>query len=412
LARSATSLTVRSLAGLAIGIGLGVIILNSRPPGSEAIVTIADAIVKAWTNAFRMVVLPLVVAQLYLAVTGIGNGGQLARAGRVIPLVFAGLLILSAAVSALFTMWAVRLPWLGAVRLPEPDVPPTIEEGGGLVSWVTEFIPPNLFGAAASDNILPVMLFAVGFALAARQLEPDLREPLHRLATAVGRAVFIIVDWLLVLVPLLMLCIGLATASRTGATVGGTIVAFTVLEIVAIMAAIAVVVVTSWVALGGPFSRVSRAIGPAQLTAITTRSSLATIPVLMQGFERELPAVVPVASYVIPIAGGLLKLSRAISGATKFLFLAAVLGIPLSAERVVVFIATIILLSPSTVGVPRVTSGSRSLPAYVAAGIPPEYVVLLGATTAITDVFLTMINTTGYFGAAALAHRIQATGDG
>jgi len=116
---------------------------------------------------------------------------------------------------------------------------------------------------------------------------------------------------------------------------------------------------------------------------------------------------VHVAGYVIPIAGALLKVSRAVSGTTKFLFLAAILGIPVTFERVVIFAATIILLSPSTVGVPRVTSGSRSLPAYVAAGIPAEYVVLLGATTAVTDVFLTMINTTGYFASAVLAHRLE-----
>jgi Na+/H+-dicarboxylate symporter len=173
---------------------------------------------------------------------------------------------------------------------------------------------------------------------------------------------------------------------------------------VAVLVTIAVVVIVGWVALGGPFRRVARVLWPAQLTGITTRSSLATIPVLMTGFEKEIPEAVHVAGYVVPLAGALLKLSRAVSGTTKFLFLVTLLGIPVTFERVLIFTATIILLSPSTVGVPRVTSGSRSLPAYVAAGVPPEYVVLLGATTAITDIFLTMINTTGYFTAASLAN--------
>jgi hypothetical protein len=139
--------------------------------------------------------------------------------------------------------------------------------------------------------------------------------------------VFTIVDWLLVLVPLLMLCIGLATAARTGARVGGTIVAFTILETVAIIVTLATVFLVAWIALRVPFSSISRAVGPSQLTAITTRSSLATIPVLMTGIERELPALTPVAAYVVPIAGGLLKLSRAVSGSTKFLFLAAALHV-------------------------------------------------------------------------------------
>lgn len=411
--RWATNLTVRSLAGLVLGIAAGVWIFRASPPGSDAVVTLSEALVRGWTNAFRLLVLPLVMTQLYLAVAGMGVRADLARASRALPAVFVGLLVLAASVSALFTWWAIRFPWLSAITLPSQIPGPEVEAAtGGLVSWVNDFIPPNLIAAAAGDNILPLMLFAIVFALAARRLPSELREPLSQLATSVNRAVFILVDWLLVLVPVLMLSLGLATAARSGARIGGTVVSFTLLEIIAVLVSLGVVVIVGWAALGGPYRRVARVLAPAQLAAATTRSSLATMPILISGFEREIPRAAPVAGYVIPIAGGLLKLSRAVSGTTKFLFLAAVLGVPLSFERVVIFAATIILLSPSTVGVPRVTSGGRSLPAYVAAGIPAEYVLLLGATTAVTDVFLTMINSAGYFTAAAVTSRLQATGDG
>jgi hypothetical protein len=44
----------------------------------------------------------------------------------------------------------------------------------------------------------------------------------------------------------------------------------------------------------------------------------------------------------------------------------------------------------------------------VAAGVPAEYVVLLGATTAVTDIFMTLLNTTGYFSANVLIGRFAA----
>jgi hypothetical protein len=53
-------------------------------------------------------------------------------------------------------------------------------------------------------------------------------------------------------------------------------------------------------------------------------------------------------------------------------------------------------------------SGSRSLPAFVAVGIAPEYVFLFGATTAILDVFLTVLNSTGYLSATVLVSRLIA----
>ena len=109
---------------------------------------------------------------------------------------------------------------------------------------------------------------------------------------------------------------------------------------------------------------------------------------------------------VIPFAGATLKLSRMVTSPVKLIFIAHFLGLPLSIEQIIVFTFTIILMSPLTVGLPTVVSGTRSLPAFVAAGIPPEYVVLLGATTWIVDVFLTMINSTGYMTATVLVARL------
>jgi Na+/H+-dicarboxylate symporter len=107
------------------------------------------------------------------------------------------------------------------------------------------------------------------------------------------------------------------------------------------------------------------------------------------------------------LAGATLKISRAATGPIRLIFLAHVLGIPLGAGQVAVFIATIMLLSASTAGVPSVSSGNRSLPAYVAAGIPAEYVVLLGVAVNLTDAILTLFNTTGYLSATAIVERFR-----
>jgi Na+/H+-dicarboxylate symporter len=150
----------------------------------------------------------------------------------------------------------------------------------------------------------------------------------------------------------------------------------------------------------------ARAAVPSQLAALTTRSSLATVPSLMLAAEQSLGLSPVVTASVIPLAGATLKLSRAVSNSTKFLFLAHVLGITLTPGQVAVFTATVLLMSPATPGVPSVASASRSLPAYVAAGIPAEYVVLLGATTWMMDMLMTLLNSTGYLAAAVLVDRV------
>jgi Na+/H+-dicarboxylate symporter len=109
---------------------------------------------------------------------------------------------------------------------------------------------------------------------------------------------------------------------------------------------------------------------------------------------------------VVPLAGATLKLSRAISSPCKLIFLAHVLGISLTPLQLATFTVTILLISPATPGIPRVTSGMNSLPAYVAAGIPAEYVVLLGAVTGLTDVLMTVLNATGYMTSNVIVARL------
>lgn len=402
-------LTVRSLFAVAIGLVAGIAIQRTQPGWGDAVLGVSEVVIRAWTNAFRMLVLPLVAAQLFLGLTRTsGNGHHLGRVGALTPAVFGGLLLGTAVLSAVTTGWLMQLPWFSSISLTPGSAPPGVPvEARGGAAWIDGFIPPNLFAALGGDNILPVMIFTLGFALAARRLEGPALETLRRGFTAVGDAMFILVDWLLLLTPLVIAALATRSAASSGLEVGRMMLGFTLLEVVVLLLALAALYPTAVLLGRVPFGRFARSLLPAQLTAAASRSSLATVPALL-ATTSALGRAGSAIPYVIPVAGALLKLSRAVSGPVKLIFLASVLGIPLTLERIVVFTVTIILLSPSTVGVPRVTSGSRSLPAYVAAGIPAEYVVLLGATTMVTDIFMTVLNTSGYLTAGVVVDRFAS----
>ena len=399
-------LTIRSLAGLAVGLVLGIAIQRTEPGWGPTVLGIAEVVIRAWTNAFRLLVVPLVAAQLFLGLTmDREDKRHLGRVGAITPLVFGGLLLGTALLSWWVTQALMQLPVLSSLSLvPSGGAPRPVEPGAGGAAWVDDFIPANLFAALGGDNILPVMIFTLGFALAARRLAAPALETLRRGFGAVGDAMFILVDWLLVLTPLVIVALATRSAATSGLEVGRVMIAFTLVEIVVMLIALAALYPAAVIAGSVALSRFARSLFPAQLTAAATRSSLATIPALLSTTPvlGRPDSAIP---YVVPLAGALLKLSRAVSGPVKLIFLASVVGVPLSVERIIVFTVTIILLSASTVGVPRVTSGSRSLPAYVAAGIPAEYVVLLGATTMITDIFMTVLNTSGYLTAGVIVDR-------
>lgn len=402
-------LTLRAVAGLCLGLSIGLLLLREQPAWAANLLAPAQAFVQGWTNAFRNLILPLVLAQLYVAVAGGRTPrGTAGRMGAVTPIVFVSLLAFIAFLSTVVMRWSLSLPWLSGLSLPSPEnrgVADAAQIPIPSTEWVDRFLPPNLLG---SEALLPLMIFTVGFALAARRLVPDMQATLLKGFEAVRGAMFVLVDWLLLATPLVLFGLGMTTATQAGATVGGALLGFTIIESVLLVIALAALYPVT-VLLGGVTLRwFARAMLPAQIAAVSTRSSLATVPTLLKTAESGPGSVPAFASYVLPLAGAMLKLSRAVTGPVKLLFLAHVLGIPLTAERVVIFAATIILISPATVGVPRVTPATRSLPAYVAAGIPAEYVILVGAAVIVTDVFQTLLNTTSYMSANVLVGRFAS----
>ena len=397
---------------VAAGLACGLTIKGPASSASDAVLFVLDSFIRAWTNGLRAVVLPLIVAQLFLAVGAHGlSARRSGRLGLAVAGVFAALLVLTATLTLLGVIGMLRLPVFASLALPVPaaDLGATAAGGGAAHAWVDRFVPSNVVAAASGDNILPVMLFTCLFALAARRITSS-AESLLLFARAVGDTSFVLLRWLMAASPAVVFALTCRMTNDIGLRVGGVVLSFVVVESIALVGCLAALYPLSVLVGRTGFMSFARAAAPAQVAALTTRSSLATVPSLMLESERVLGLAPEITAAVIPLAGATLKLSRAVSNTTKLLFLAHVLGIPLSPGQVTVFTATVLLMSPSTPGLPTVTSASRSLPAYVAAGIPAEYVVLLSATTWMTDMLMTVLNSTGYLASAVLVERISGPG--
>lgn len=407
------NLTLFSLLGLGVGVLAGSVATGSVEQ-LEVPLTVATALVQGWTNGLRLLVVPLVVAQLFLAMTtNRSDPGQTRPFGVLIPIVFVGLLVLTAGFTVAAASALLSLPFFGEVTLGATPPPVgAVVPGSVGAGWVDAIIPPNLFAAAAEDQLLPLMILAGAFGFAVRRADSEARETLRRVVQAISEASFTMVGWLLWLTPLVMVALGFKASHAAGWGVGQAILKFAALEGVIVLLVVLLLYPLTILVARVPLKAFARALWPAQLMAMASRSSLATIPALLGTTAPPLSLRSESVAYVVPLAGATLKLSRAVSGPAKLLFLAHVLGVPLGVEQIVVFAATIIVLSASTVGVPSVTSMNRSLPAFVAVGVPPEYVVLLGVAVSITDVVLTLLNTSGYLAAAAIVDRLSVRREG
>jgi Na+/H+-dicarboxylate symporter len=292
-----------------------------------------------------------------------------------------------------------------ATPVPESAFEAARAGAGSLSDWIGGLIPRNLFDAAVRGELLPLLLFSVLFAVAVSLLPDEDRVPLARTFQGLARATMLIAQWMLLGTPVGVFALTYVLALRTGGESAGMLAVYVaIISGLLLLFTAALYPVT--VALGRTtFRAFARAAAPAQLVAASTRSSIAALPALVESGKKHLDLPDSSTSLVLPLSVSLFKINRTISSPMKLLFLAHVYGIPLSPATIATFLVTVIILSFASVGLPGGGSAFKTLPAYVAAGIPIEGVVILEAVETIPDIFKTVLNVTADMSVATLLSR-------
>jgi proton glutamate symport protein len=155
---------------------------------------------------------------------------------------------------------------------------------------------------------------------------------------------------------------------------------------------------------GVPIRQFARAALPGQLIAFSTSSSIAALPGLVEGADRDLKVDSSVSGFVLPLAVSVFKPAAPVTWTVGSLFVARFYGIPLHApEFAIIAFASVFLVFISP-GIPR--GGFLVLaPLFLAIGLPVEGIGILIAVDAIPDIFATLLNATGDLLATVLVAR-------
>jgi Na+/H+-dicarboxylate symporter len=407
-------LTWTSLGALAAGLALGALGQRVGHPAFAAAGALLAPLGELWVSALQMVALPLVLAHVSASVAsvrraaGIGALGVRALGFFVAALIAGGLFTLLLA-PVLIAMYPAD-PANAALVRATAGIPEIARDASALPvssfgDWIGSLLPRNLFAAAAGGEVLGLLLFGLLFGLAVRQLPDEHREPLVAGLQGVSGALLQIVRWLLVATPIGVLALTYELALDTGLGATALLAAFVVI-VSAMMLLFTAVMYPATAVLGRTSMRdFARAAAPAQLVGVSTRSSIAALPAMIEGATNQLRLPAVSSSFVLPLAVALFKPNRTISSTVKLLFVAHAFGVTLDAWAIATFMATVILMSFSAVGVPGGGSAFKTLPAYLAAGLPIEGVVIMEVVETIPDLFKTVLNVTGNLSAATILSR-------
>ncbi|KPL68706.1 sodium:dicarboxylate symporter [Erythrobacter sp. SG61-1L] len=379
--------------GLAAGLVLGALLAGTRLEGP--LVEATETIGSLWLRALQMTIIPLVAA---LLVTGIARMVETARAGamarRTLAYIF-GVLASGTAFAAIATpllLEAFPIPASAAQALAV--APGEGQAVPGIGEFIRSLVAPNLVSAAAENAMLPLVLFFALFGVAVAKLPESQRSLMTGFFAALGNAMLTIVGWILWLAPagVFALAIGVAARAGTGAflALGHYILVVASMGLVVLIAAYPLAVLAG---RRNP-AAFARAVLPAQAVAISTQSSLASLPAMLAAC-RQLGVRETSADFVLPLAVAIFRATSPAMNLAVAIYVAKLTGVPLTPATIAAGAAVALVTTIGSVSLPGTISFVASVgPIALAMGVPIGPLALLVAVEMLPDIVRTVGNVT------------------
>jgi Na+/H+-dicarboxylate symporter len=387
------------LTGLAAGAVIGLVLAAWHPVFALQVANVAQPIGKLWLNALQMTVVPLVLA---LVVIGVNTATDAAASGRIARraiMVFIVLLTLGALFTALAAPWVFRLfphnPTLAAALDHAAVLPAAQTAPVGWIDALVAIVPSNAVNAAAQSAMLPLVVFALFLGFALTQITPSRRTMLVEFFQAIADAMIVIVRWVLWAAPLGVFALILSVCARAGLGMLSALGVYVLTECL-MYVSVALMMLPIAVFFGGErIRRFAAALLPAQVVAVSTQSSLASLPAMLESADGKLGYPAPVTALVLPMAVSLFRLTSPVQYMTSAAFIAWAYGIDLSAAQLITGALLAVVISLGSVGLPgAVTFIATNLPVAQAMGVPLGPLGLMLAVDTLPDTLATLGNVT------------------
>ncbi len=404
------SLSLRIFLALVTGLLLGTML---SAWGSPEVLAQAGAIAAPigglWLDALQMTVIPLVIGLLFTGLAGAAAEARASRTAGSALLLFA-LLVLGGAVLTVFFVPALLQAWpiagaaAGALQAPGAEAPAAAALGFGV--WLRSFVPTNVFAALAGGNMLQLVVFTGAFAMAATRLPEGPRTTLLGIFDAITQAMLVLVNWVLALAPIGVFALAANVGIAAGASAIGVLAHYVAVVILAQLLVIVLVYALIILATGRGLA-FARAVLPAQVVAVSTQSSIATLPAMLTA-TRALGVPEATARLVLPMAVSVFRVTSAPANLAVVLYVAALHGVPLGPGELAAGVAVAFAASIAAVGLPGQVSFITSVaPICLAMGVPIATLPLLIAVELLPDIFRTLGNVTADVGAALVLGRTK-----
>jgi proton glutamate symport protein len=360
-----------------------------------------DFIGTLFLNALKMLIVPLVVSSIIVGISGIGSGGAFGRLGLKTMLYYVtttlfAILVGLALVNMLTPGMVDGAPAKHLIGLSENagDLAAKVagKGTGDLVEIFLRMVPTNIVAAAADGQMLGLIFFSLLFGYFMTRLDEPYAKTMHNFWQGAFQVMMKITDLVMRFAPIGVFGLVAKVVAGTGysAFVPLAWFFFTVLAGLLVHFLVVLPLLLFLVGKVNPL-RHFRAMAPALLTAFSTSSSAATLPLTMECVEKNAGVSNSTSSFVLPLGATVNMDGTALYECVAAMFIAQAYGIELGFVQQF----TIVLMALVTsIGVAAIPSASLVAIAIILAaiGLPVEAIGLILAVDRVLDMCRTAVN--------------------
>ena len=369
--------------------------------GSIKLVPLLDLIGTMFINLLKMLIVPLILASVITGVAGLGSGPDLGRLGGK-----------TLAFYVITTLMAVLIA-LTVVNLVEPGVKDgqpvrsqlaleadaaEVTEGvrhraeTSILDTIKGVVPPNIVDAAANTKLLALVFFAVLFGFFLPRIEQPFRETVLNFWQGIFQIMMRMTGWVMQLAPIGVFALIAKVVAVSGfkAAVPLLLFAGSVIAGLVLFGFVALPLMLAIVARVNPW-RIYPAMAPALLTAFSTASSSATLPLSLQCLERNAKVSERIAGFVMPLGASVNHAGSGLYECAAAMFIAQAYGLHLTFATQFTVVVLALITSMGIAGIPAASLVGIAI-ILAAVGLPAEAIGVLLVFDRLLDMARTAIN--------------------
>ncbi len=345
-----------------------------------------------FVSFLKMLVVPLVFASIFSAVSGLGTLEQLRNIGLKTILLY----LLTTSLSVFLAIVVMDIVAIGDVVSSQGlsyDKASSVDDFSGEAMFLS-FIPTNIFQALATGDMMKVIVFGILLGIASLYLENKEHQALLTLTNAISNAMLKIAQWIISLTPLGVFSLISYVVAEQGIDIilGLWKYMLVVLAVLLIHGILTLPLILSLLGKINPY-KYFKAIAEVPLMAFSTASSAATLPVSMKVAQEQGGVSKESAAFVLPLGATVSMDGTAAYLTIAVMYIANLSGVILTFGDQLLMGITVVALS---VGVAALPSASLVMMVVILheLGLSIEYLSLIVAVDRILDMARTSLNVT------------------